>query len=186
MMGGQRLPANEARIFARPPAGQQDKWNVHFADTRSGKLVIVSPAMVRPFALVPYVTRHALLAACVACSFAIGSCVTYAEELNRGQRHFQASEYERALAIWRVLENDIDSLSATERTRYAYLRGMTDYRMSLRSDARHWLAIARAYEQATPGGLEESWRDRMKEALRDLDNDVHGGGPSAQGDAGVD
>jgi hypothetical protein len=174
--------------------------------------MVVSAPMVRPFARGDFVTRRALRAACdrmtrralraacdrmtrralraacvcvIACSFAIGSCVTYAEELNRGQRHFQASEYERALAIWRVLENDIDSLSPTDRTRYAYLRGMTDYRMSLRADARHWLAIARAYEQATPGGLEESWRDRMKEALRDLDNDVHGGGP-AGADAGVD
>ena len=106
------------------------------------------------------------------CALGASACITYAEELNRGQRHFQANEYERALAIWRILETDIDSLSPTDRTRYAYLRGMTDYRISLRGDARHWLAIARAYEQANPGGLEESWRDRMKEALKDLDNDV--------------
>jgi hypothetical protein len=124
--------------------------------------------------------------ALLACSlFSLASCVTYAEELNRGQRYFQANEYERALAVWRVLEADVDSLSATDRTRYAYLRGMTDYRMSLRADARHWLAVARAYEQATPGGIEESWRDRMKEALKDLDNDVHGGGENLQGDAGA-
>jgi hypothetical protein len=104
------------------------------------------------------------------------SCVTYTEELNRGQRHFQANEYERALAIWRILESDIDSLSIGERTRYAYLRGMTDYRMSMRADARHWLSIARSYEKDTPGSIEESWRERMKEALADLDNDVYGGG----------
>jgi hypothetical protein len=55
---------------------------------------------------------------------------------------------------------------------------MTDYRISLRSDARHWLAIARAYEQTNPGGLEESWRDRMNEALKDLDNDANGGSES--------
>lgn len=119
------------------------------------------------------------------CLLLLISCVTYAEELNRGQRYFQGNEYERALAVWRVLEADIDSLSVTDRTRYAYLRGMTDYRMSLRPDARHWLAIARAYEQATPGSIEESWRERMKEALKDLDNDVHGGGENLQGDAGA-
>ena len=111
--------------------------------------------------------------------------MTYAEELNRGQRYFQANEYERALAIWRVLENNIESLSPMERTRYAYLRGMTDYRMAFRADARHWLALARAYEQTTPGGIEEGWRDRMKEALKDLDNDVYGGGENLQGDAGA-
>jgi hypothetical protein len=119
------------------------------------------------------------------CALLLASCVTYQEELNRGQRYFQANEYERALAVWRVLESDIDSLSPVDRTRYAYLRGMTDYRMSLRSDARHWLALARAYEQTTPGGIEEGWRDRMKEALKDLDNDVRGGGERLQGDGGT-
>jgi hypothetical protein len=126
--------------------------------------------------------RH--LGLVLACTLSLASCVTYAEELNRGQRYFQANEYERALAVWRVLETDVDSLSPTDRTRYAYLRGMTDYRMSLRDDARHWLALARAYEQATPGGIEEGWRDRMREALKDLDNDVHGGA-NPQGDAGT-
>ena len=117
-------------------------------------------------------------------SFTMASCVTYTEELNRGQRYFQANEYERALAVWRILESDVDSLSPVDRTRYAYLRGMTDYRMSLRDDARHWLSVARAYEQAVPGGIEESWRERMKEALRDLDNDIYGGGADLRADAG--
>jgi hypothetical protein len=117
----------------------------------------------------------------------LASCVTYAEELNRGQRHFQGNEYEQALAIWRVLERDIDSLPPGDRARYAYFRGMTDYRMSLRDDARHWLAMARAYDQAVPGGLEEAWRERMKEALKDLEGDVHGDGPVARAaDAGTD
>jgi hypothetical protein len=122
---------------------------------------------------------------CWSSALALSSCVTYSEELNRGQRYFQANEYERALAVWRILEADVDSLSPMDRTRYAYLRGMTDYRMSLRADARHWLAVARAYETATPGGIEEGWRDRMREALKDLDNDVHGGGENLQGDAGA-
>ena len=102
----------------------------------------------------------------------VGACVTYGEELNRGQRYFHNNEYERALAIFRALESDIDSLPPPDRARYAYLRGMTDYRMSLRLDARHWLALARAYDEASRGGLEEGWRDRMKDALKDLDNDV--------------
>jgi hypothetical protein len=117
-------------------------------------------------------------------SLALG-CMTYAEDLNRAQRHFEGSEYERALAIFRVLEKDVDSLSATDRTRYAYLRGMTDYRMSYRSDARHWLALSRALDQATPGGLQEPWKERMQEALKDLNNDVYGGHEPATGDGGA-
>ena len=124
----------------------------------------------------------------VAASLGTASCVTYSEALNRGQRHFQANEYEQALAIWRVLERDIDSLQPGDRARYAYFRGMTDYRMSLRIDARHWLAMARAYDQAVPGGIEDAWRDRMKEALKDLEGDVRGGdNPVARApDAGPD
>jgi hypothetical protein len=116
-----------------------------------------------------------------------GACVTYGEELNRGQRYFHNNEYERALAIFRALENDIDSLPAPDRARYAYLRGMSDYRMSLRPDARHWLALARAYDEASRGGLEEGWRDRMKDALKDLDNDI-GSSPeiTAIPEAGLD
>ena len=120
-------------------------------------------------------------------SVSLASCVTYAEELNRGQRHFQGNEYEQALAIWRVLERDIDSLPPGDRARYAYFRGMTDYRMSLRDDARHWLAMARAYDQAVPGGIEDAWRERMKEALKDLEGDLRGEGPVARAaDAGTD
>ncbi|HMI84657.1 MAG TPA: hypothetical protein VK550_11235 [Polyangiaceae bacterium] len=123
----------------------------------------------------------------VGSSLSLASCVTYAEELNRGQRHFQGNEYEQALAIWRVLERDIDSLPPGDRARYAYFRGMTDYRMSLRDDARHWLAMARAYDQAVPGGIEDAWRERMKEALKDLEGDLRGDGPIASApDAGPD
>jgi hypothetical protein len=118
----------------------------------------------------------------VGAALALASCVTYTEALNRGQRHFQANEYEQALAIWRMLERDIDSLPPGDRARYAYFRGMTDYRMSLREDARHWLAMARAYDQAVPGGIEDAWRERMKEALKDLQ--AVRGGPLPSHDAG--
>jgi hypothetical protein len=127
-----------------------------------------------------------ILAPCAIFATTVGlyACATYSQDLNRGHRHFAANEYEHALAIWRVLEPDINSLSAQDRARYAYLRGMTDYRLSFRSDARHWLALARAYDQATPGGLEDPWKERMKEALKDLENDLLGTGePSPAGDA---
>jgi hypothetical protein len=121
-----------------------------------------------------------ILASCAlfATTISLYACATYSQDLNRGHRHFAANEYEHALAIWRAMEPDIDSLSAQDRARYSYLRGMTDYRLSFRSDARHWLALARAYEQATPGGLEDPWKERMQEALKDLDNDVLGAGES--------
>jgi hypothetical protein len=130
--------------------------------------------------------RGSLAGLVVAASLAAGSCVTYGEELNRGQRHFQNNEYEPALAVFRALERNLDSLPPPDRARYAYLRGMTDYRISLRPDARHWLALAQAYEQASGGGLEDSWRDRMKDALKDLNDEVYEGRAVSPGDGGWD
>jgi hypothetical protein len=100
-------------------------------------------------------------------------CATYREDLNRGQRLYEEHEYDRALAIWRYLEIDVDSLSYNDQARYAYLRGMTDYRLGedFRKDARHWLAVAKAIQQEHPGGLNEQWMARLQEALADLNKD---------------
>src|SRR5437763_478778 len=112
----------ERRRRRRPrrvaPAGPYEKFSFATNRTRSDTL---AHAMRRsPIAMF-------LLLSCLSSALSLASCVTYAEELNRGQRYFQANEYERALAIWRVLEQNVDSLSSVDRTRYAYLRGMTDY-----------------------------------------------------------
>jgi len=105
----------------------------------------------------------------------VGGCSTYREQLNRGQRLYDENEYERALAIWRDLELDMDSLSDNDQARYAYLRGMSDYRLGFRPDARHWLAIAKAIDIAHPGGLSGDWKGRVEEALNDLNREVYGG-----------
>jgi hypothetical protein len=121
---------------------------------------------------------RAVFALLLACA----GCATYREDLYRGQRLYEENQYERALAIWRVLESDTDSLSFNEQARYAYLRGMTDYRLGFRADSRHWLAIARAIEQEHSGGLQEhsgglspEWKQRLDESLEDLNKDVYGG-----------
>ncbi len=113
----------------------------------------------------------------------VSACATYREDLNRGQRLYEESEYERALAIWRFLEADLDSLEYQEQARYAYLRGMTDYRLGggkggadsqFRAHARHWLALAKAIEQEHPGGLSEQWTQLMEEALAELNAEIWG------------
>jgi hypothetical protein len=114
----------------------------------------------------------------LALALSLGACATYREDLNRGQRLYEENEYEHALAIWRMLEADMDSLELTDQARYAYLRGMTGYRLGFRPDARHWLAIAKAIEQEHPGGLSPQWKQRLEEALADLNRDVYGGAES--------
>jgi hypothetical protein len=108
-------------------------------------------------------------------SLAAMGCTTYREDLNRGQRLYEENQYEHALAIWRLLEPDTDSLSQNDQARYAYLRGMTDYRLGFRPYARHWLAVARSIEKEHPGGLNQEWHDRLDKSLADLNNDVYGG-----------
>ena len=102
-------------------------------------------------------------------------CTTYREDLNRGQRLYEENQYEHALAIWRMLEPDTDSLTGNDQARYAYLRGMTDYRLGYRPYARHWLGVAKAIEKEHPGGLSQEWRDRLDKSLADLNRDVYGG-----------
>jgi hypothetical protein len=109
----------------------------------------------------------------------LASCSTYRDDLLRSERFFEASEHERALAILRVLEPDTDRLSVIDRAHYAYLRGMTDYRIGYRSDARHWLAIASSIDQQTPGCLPPEWETRMVESLKELNEEVYAGGIAA-------
>jgi hypothetical protein len=110
---------------------------------------------------------------------AVGACTTYHDQLARGQRAFEQSDHDRTLAILRDLEPDLNRLTAPEQAQYAYLRGMSDYRVGYKPDARHWLAVARAYEDRSPGVLPADWKTRTSEALDDLNGIVYSQGISA-------
>ena len=103
-------------------------------------------------------------------------CNTYADSLTRAQRAFEQSEHERTLAILRTLEPDIRRLSDSDRAKYCYLRGLTDYRIGYRLEARHWLSLASAVVKETPDALPTDWAKRLKEALKDLDEAVYTAG----------
>jgi hypothetical protein len=102
----------------------------------------------------------------------VGGCATYRDDLNRGRQAYEQNHYVEALSTWRALQWDLDALEPAEQVRYAYLRGMTDYRLGLRSDARHWLAFADALDRQNPDGLTEDWRRRLNEAMADLNAQV--------------
>ena len=110
---------------------------------------------------------------------ALGGCATYRDELNRGQTAFEANKHEQALAILRGLENDQTHFDPGERARYAYLRGMTDYRIGYRADARHWLSVAKEIDGQHKNALPEQWKSRLDPALADLNEMVWGGGTIA-------
>ena len=113
-------------------------------------------------------------------ALAAAGCSTYSDDLQRSIKYYDANEHERALAVMRSLEADIDSLKPEDRVRYYYFRGMTDFRLAndtfkVRPDARHWLALAAAGELETPSALSEEQKGRLKESLDDLNRDVYGG-----------
>ncbi len=123
--------------------------------------------------------RIALALVAVLVGSSVAACATYRDQLVRSQVAFERNEYERTLALLRDLEPDMTRLATPEQAEYAYLRGMTDYRIGYRSDARHWLAIARAYDEASPGTLPAEWKARTVAALDELDGAVYERGYSA-------
>jgi hypothetical protein len=105
--------------------------------------------------------------------FLVVGCATYHDDLQRGQTLYLENHYDQALAIWRVLEADTDSLSPAERSQYAYLRGMTDYRLAMNRDARHWLALAKVNNVANPGGLDAAALAQLDAALAELNAEAY-------------
>lgn len=99
-----------------------------------------------------------LLPALTALLLLPSACATYQTELNQGIKYYENNEHEKSLAIFRVLESDIDSLKPDERARYYYFRGMTDVRLNnekydVSADARHWLGLAAVSESEVPNSL---------------------------------
>ena len=70
-------------------------------------------------------------------------------------------------------------LPQSEQAHYAYLRGMTDHRIGYKAEARHWLAIARAFDEQSPGILPTDWKQRTTETLAELDGVVQTQGYAA-------
>lgn len=107
--------------------------------------------------------------------WAVG-CATYSSDLSRSRVAYERSSYEQSLAILRGLEPDIERLTLSERAQYAYLRGMSDHRIGYVLEARHWLGVAQAIEQQTPGAIPPDWSKRLSDTLKELNDAVFTGG----------
>jgi hypothetical protein len=110
---------------------------------------------------------------------ALSACATYRDQLSRSQRAFENNEYDRSLSLLRDLEPNMTRLSVPEQAEYAYLRGMNDYRIGFKSEARHWLSLAKAYEDNSAGMLAADWKVRVNEALGELNGVVYSDGVTA-------
>ena len=109
----------------------------------------------------------------VALALGGGGCAAMPRQnLGRATRAFEQNSHERALAILRDLEQDFLLLPPDDRARYAYVRGMTDYRMGYRVDARYWLAFAKGASKEHPQALAPEWLARLDAALDDINEEV--------------
>jgi len=118
---------------------------------------------------------RALLVAWLSCVvLALVACSNYADMLRRGQAYYERNEYERALAVWRHLDADRDSLTPEGRVRYYYLRGMTAFRLGYPADARYWLGLAQASRGSSQTALNEDEGRRLDETLAGLSKKVFG------------
>lgn len=104
----------------------------------------------------------------------LSACTNYSHQLQRGQGYYERNQYEMALAVWRNLEADQDSLSDAEMVRYCYLRGMTAFRLGYRDDARYWLGLSTAGQTKVKDALAEDERERMARTLAELNREVFG------------
>ena len=127
--------------------------------------------------------RPLLVALVALAALLVVGCTTYKDDLARSQRAFEDNQHERAIAILRMLEPDTRHLDAPDQARYAYLRGMTDFRIGYKADARHWLAVAKAMDEKSPGILASDWRQRVDQSLAELDTLVWATGMEAVSNA---
>lgn len=111
----------------------------------------------------------ALVVSALVLGASAGGCATYHDQLVRSQAAFEKEDHERARALLVDLEPHQGDLDEIERARYAYIRGMSDHRLGALADARHWLAIARAREETTPGVLPAEWKSRTTKVIAELD-----------------
>ncbi len=111
-------------------------------------------------------------------------CATATQDLERARKHYQDLDYPRSLALLRVLGDDEDALSPTERVQYAFLRGMTDLKVAeglplshpdrgaFRACGRDYLVSALEQDAQNTGALLEDQAVRARKslaALSDLD-----------------
>jgi hypothetical protein len=116
------------------------------------------------------------------CALGVASsagCATYSKDMERVRTHYTRSEFPAALGLLRVLGDDQGLLSKKERVQYAYLRGMTDFRLgasavkvadrvALRRASLYWLERASERSADEPEALIDAERERMTSTLRVL------------------
>ena len=98
----------------------------------------------------------------------VASCAQLREDLRKAEADYDAARYENAVVWLDDLERDTPSMDEQMRARFYYLRGMTAYRLNRRTEALHYLALAREVAGEQGVGLREQWRSTLEGTLEEL------------------
>ncbi|HJK95330.1 MAG TPA: hypothetical protein RMH85_18455 [Polyangiaceae bacterium LLY-WYZ-15_(1-7)] len=95
-------------------------------------------------------------------------CNQLRDDLRRAEVDYERAQYEHA-EVWLLdLEEDVADLDPPGRAKFYFLRGMTAYRLGHRTDALHYLALARETAGERGTGLRDVWRSSLEGTLREL------------------
>ena len=121
---------------------------------------------------------HVLFTLCL-----LGGCASLADDIRRTETAYTQAQYQRA-ETWLIdLEPQVSEMEVDVRARYFFMRGMTAFHLSRRSEARHYLALAREVAGDDATALRSRWRETLTETLSELEG-TPGGNGSAQGNDG--
>ena len=81
---------------------------------------------------------------------------------------YNDARYEEAEAWFAALRVDYVDMSAAQRTKYHYLRGMTAYRLAQPQEALHALALAAQAVRRQPDALSVEQRSVLHRTLEEL------------------
>ena len=95
-------------------------------------------------------------------------CAAVSDDLRRAEDAFNNNYYQDALTWLVDLEDDAASMDDESMARYYYLRGRTEYLLGHRSNALHYLAVAREIAGDQGAGLRSEWRQTMDRTLEEL------------------
>lgn len=95
-------------------------------------------------------------------------CAALADDLHRSQEAYDSARYDAALIWLEDLEKDVPDMEPSMRARFYFLRGMTAYRLGWRTEALHYLALARETAGDRGESLGPVWRVLLTRTLTEL------------------
>ncbi len=98
----------------------------------------------------------------------LAGCAQLRDELQRAEQGYEEARYERANIWLDELEGDVGDMDQPMQARFYFLRGMTAYRLDHRTEALHYLALAKQRSGPRGDGLRREWRELLDSTMEEL------------------